>query len=131
MYIFPDRDDLGHVYIFSKRAGLIDPQLIGDRFGELYKFSAHPTVDDLDEEQEALETAVAPRVQSRDPMEERESLLSTGRRLSQHERTNAQEWGFDSPRSSGFKVWLPEGCLQIRVQFRLYHWFQVQKELLQ
>ena len=40
VYIFPDRDDLGHVYIYSKRAGLIDPQLIGDRFGELYKFSA-------------------------------------------------------------------------------------------
>ena len=37
-------------------------------------------------------------------MEERESLLSTGRRLSQHERTNAQEWGIDSPRSSGFRV---------------------------
>ena len=37
-------------------------------------------------------------------MEERESLLSTGKRLSQHERTNAQEWGFDSPRSSGFRV---------------------------
>ena len=40
VYIFPDRDDLGHVYIFSERAGLIDPKLIGDQFGELYKFSA-------------------------------------------------------------------------------------------
>ena len=58
-------------------------------------------VDDLDEEQEV---AVAPRVQSRVPMEERESLLNTSMRLSQHERTNAQEWGFDSPRSSGFRV---------------------------
>ena len=37
---FPNRDDLGHVYIYSERAGLIDPQLIGDRFGELYKLSA-------------------------------------------------------------------------------------------
>ena len=37
-------------------------------------------------------------------MEERESLLSTGRRLIQHERTNAQEWGIDSPRRSGFRV---------------------------
>ena len=64
MYIFLDRDDLGHVYIYTKRAGLIDPQLIGDRFGELYKFSAQPTVDDSDEEQEAPEDAVAPRVQS-------------------------------------------------------------------
>ena len=50
VYIFPDRDDLGHVYIFSKRAGLIDPRLIGDRFGELYKFSAQPTIDESDEE---------------------------------------------------------------------------------
>ena len=78
--------------------------MIGDRFSELYKFSAQPTVDDSDEEQEAPKTTVAPRVQSRVPMEERESLLSTGSRLSQHERTNAQEWGFDSPRSSGFRV---------------------------
>ena len=37
-------------------------------------------------------------------MEEMESLLSTGRRLSQHMRTNAQEWRIDSPRSSGFRV---------------------------
>ena len=60
MYIFQDRDDLGHVYIYSERAGLIDPQLIGDRFGELYKFSAHPTVDESDEEQEAPKAAMAP-----------------------------------------------------------------------
>ena len=104
MYIFLDRDDLGHVYIFSERVKLIDPQLIGDRFGELYKSSAQPMVDDSDEEQEASETTVAPRVQSRVPMEERESLLRTGRRLSQPERTNAQQWRIDSPRSSGFKV---------------------------
>ena len=61
-------------------------------------------VDDLDEEQEDPETAVVPRVQSPVSMEERESLLSTGRRLSQHERTNTQEWRIDSPRSSGFRV---------------------------
>ena len=78
--------------------------MIGDQFDELYKFSVQPTVDDSEEEQEALDNAVAPRVQSRVPMEERESLLSTGRRLSQHERTNAQEWRIDSPRSLGFKV---------------------------
>ena len=54
-------------------------------------------VDDSGKEQEALEVAVAPRVQSQVPMEERESLLSIGRRLSQHERTNAQKWGFESP----------------------------------
>ena len=39
-------------------------------------------VDDLDEEQEAPETVVAPRVQSRVLMEESESLLRTGRRIS-------------------------------------------------
>ena len=61
-------------------------------------------VDELDEEQEAPEAALVRRVQSRVPMEEMESLLSTGRRLNQHERTNAQEWRIDSPRSLGFKV---------------------------
>ena len=50
VYIFPDRDDMGHVYIYSESVGLIDPQLIGDRFDELYKFSAQPTVDDSNEE---------------------------------------------------------------------------------
>ena len=84
MYIFPDRDDRGHVYIYLERAGLIDPQLIGDRFSELNKFSAQPMVDDSDKEQEAPETAVAPRVQSRVSMKEREPILSTGRRLSHH-----------------------------------------------
>ena len=39
-------------------------------------------IDESDEEQEAPEDAVAPRVQSRVSMEERESLLSTGRKLS-------------------------------------------------
>ena len=104
MYIFLARDDLGHVYIYLGSAGLIDPQLIGDWFSEMYNFSAQPTVDESNEEQEAPEAAVAPRVQSRVSMEEMESLLSTCRRLSQHERTNAQEWRIDSPRSSGFKV---------------------------
>ena len=46
VYIFTNRDDLGYFYIYSKRAGLIDPQLIGDRFGDIYKFSAQPTVDE-------------------------------------------------------------------------------------
>ena len=39
-------------------------------------------VDESDEEQEAFEAAVAPRLQSRVPMVETKSLLSTGRRLS-------------------------------------------------
>ena len=62
MYIFPNRDDLGHVYIYLERAGPIDPQMIGDWFGELYKFSAQPMVDESDEEQEAPKAIVAPRV---------------------------------------------------------------------
>ena len=70
----------------------------------MYKFSAQPTLDELDEEQEASEAAVAPRVQSRVSMEVRESLLSTGRRFIQHERTIAKEWRIDSPRSSRFRV---------------------------
>ena len=41
---------------------MIDPQLIGDRFSELYKFSAHPIVDDSNEEHEAPEVAMVPRV---------------------------------------------------------------------
>jgi hypothetical protein len=56
-----------------------------------------------EEHEEAPETAVVPRIQSCIPREERESLLSTGRRLSQCGRTNAQD-GVDSPRSSGFRV---------------------------
>ena len=55
---------MGHIYIYSERAGLIDPQLIGDRFGELYTFSAQPTIDESNEEQEAPEAAVVPRLQS-------------------------------------------------------------------
>ena len=70
------------MFIYTRRERLINPQLIGDWFSALYKFSAQPTVDESDEEQEAPEVAVAPRVQSRVMMEERESLLSTGRRLS-------------------------------------------------
>ena len=67
VYIFPDRDDLGHVYIYLERARLIDPQLIGDRFGELYKFGGHPTIYDSEskEEQGVIEAAVAPRFLTR------------------------------------------------------------------
>jgi hypothetical protein len=57
----------------------------------------------LDEEQEAPETAVGPRIQSCIPIEERESLISTSRRLRWCDRTDAQG-GVDSPRSSWFKV---------------------------
>ena len=81
MYIFLDRDDLGHIYIYSDRAGHIDPQLISDPFSEMYKFSAHPTVDESNDKWEAPEAEMAPRVRYRVLMEERESLLSTGSRI--------------------------------------------------
>jgi hypothetical protein len=57
----------------------------------------------LDEEQEAPETVVGPRIQSCISREERESLLSTNRRLSWCDQTEAQG-GVDSPRSLGFRV---------------------------
>jgi hypothetical protein len=44
-----------------------------------------------EEREETPETAVAPRIQSCIPREESGSLLSTGRRLSQVDRTNAQD----------------------------------------
>ena len=47
---------------------------------------------------------MAPMVQSQVLMEERESLLSIGRRLSLYERTNVEDWRVDSPKSSGFSV---------------------------
>jgi hypothetical protein len=46
---------------------------------------------------------VGPRIQSCIPREERESLLSSDRRLNWCDRTNAQG-GADSPRSSRFRV---------------------------
>jgi hypothetical protein len=54
-----------------------------------------------EEREEASETMVAPRIQSCILREESESLLSTGRRLSQVDRTNAQD-----EVSSGFQ----RGC---------------------
>jgi hypothetical protein len=49
----------------------------------------HSTSDE--EREEASETVVAPRIQSFIPREESESLMSTGRRLSQVDQTNAQD----------------------------------------
>jgi hypothetical protein len=95
----------GHVFIYREGVDPIEPRLIGDRVDRLYMLRGQPSRYDspFDEEQEALETAVGPRIQSCIPREERESLLSTGRRLSRCDRTEAQG-GVDSPRSSGFIV---------------------------
>jgi hypothetical protein len=95
----------GHVFIYREGADPVEPQLIGDRVDRLYMLRGQPSGYDStsDEEQEAPETAVGPRIQSCILREERESLLSTDRRLSWCDRTDAQG-GVDSPRSSGFRV---------------------------
>jgi hypothetical protein len=72
----------------------VELQLIGNRVDKLYMLRGQPSVYDStsdEEREEAHETAVAPRIQSCIPREESESLLSTGRRLSQVDRTNAQD----------------------------------------
>ena len=74
MYISPNTDDLGHVYIYSERTGLIDPQLICSM--------------------RCTSSVHNPRLMSQ----------TRSKRLSQHEQTNAQEWRIDSPRSSWSKV---------------------------
>ena len=68
-------------------------QLIDNQVDKLYMLRGQPSVYDStsDEEHEAPEIAVAPRIQSCIPREERESLLSIGRRLNQCDRTNAQD----------------------------------------
>jgi hypothetical protein len=62
----------------------VEPQLIGDRVVRLYMLQGQPSGYDStsDEDQDAPETAVGPRIPSFIPREERGSLLSTGRRLS-------------------------------------------------
>ena len=69
----------------------MEPQLIGDRVDRLYMLRGQPSGYDsmLDEEKEALETVVGPRIQSCIPRAEREYLLITGRRLSWCDRTDA------------------------------------------
>jgi hypothetical protein len=95
----------GHVFIYREGADPVEPQLIGDRMDMLYMLRGQPLGYDstLDEEQEAPETAVGPRIQSCISREEMESLLSVGRRLNSCDRTDAQG-GVDSLRSLAFKV---------------------------
>jgi hypothetical protein len=95
----------GHIFIYREGADPVKPRLIGDRIDRLYIVRGQPTVGDSesDEKQEAPKTAVGPRIQSRNLREERKSLLSTDRRLSWCEWTEAQG-GVDSPRSLGFRV---------------------------
>jgi hypothetical protein len=70
-----------HVFIYRQGVDLVELQLISNRVDRLYMLRGQPSVSD-EEREEASETVVAPRIQSRIPREESESLLSTGRRLS-------------------------------------------------
>ena len=74
----------GHVFIYREGVDPVEPQLIGDQKDRLYMLRGQPLVYDStsDEEQEALEIAVGPRIQSCISREERESFPSIDRRLS-------------------------------------------------
>jgi hypothetical protein len=72
----------GNVFIYREGAYPVEPQLIGDRVDSLYIVQGQPTTRDaLDEEHKSTETIVGPRIQYQYLREERESLLSTYRRL--------------------------------------------------
>jgi len=90
-----------HVFIYREGVDPVELQLVSNRVNRLYMLRGQPLMYDLtsDEEcEEASETAMAPRYQSCILREESESLLSTGRRLSEVDRTNAQD-----EVSSGFR----------------------------
>jgi hypothetical protein len=62
----------GHVFIYREGVDLVEPQLIGDRVDRLYIVRGHTTIgDESDEEKEAPETAMGPRIQSQYLREER------------------------------------------------------------
>jgi hypothetical protein len=83
-----------HVFIYREGVDLVELQLICNRVDRLYMLRGQPMMCDSasdEEHEEASETAVAPRYQSYILREESESLLRTGRRLSQVDRTDAQD----------------------------------------
>jgi hypothetical protein len=83
-----------HVFIYREGVDSVELQLIGNRVNRLYMLRGQPMMYDsasYEEREEAPETAVVPRYQSCIPREERKSLLSTGRKLSQVDRTDAQD----------------------------------------
>jgi hypothetical protein len=83
-----------HVFIYREGVDLVELQLIGNRVNRLYMSRGQPLTYDStsdEEHEEVSETAVASRYQSFIPREESESLLSTGRRLNQVDRTDAQD----------------------------------------
>jgi hypothetical protein len=75
-----------HAFIYREGVDPVELQLIGNQVDRLYMLRGQPSVYDStsdEKREEAPETAVAPRIQSCILKEESESLLSTGRRLSQ------------------------------------------------
>jgi hypothetical protein len=83
-----------HVFIYREGVDPIELQLIDNPVNRLYMLRRQTLMYDSasdEEREEASETAVAPRYQSCIPREESESLLSTGRRLNQVDRTDAQD----------------------------------------
>jgi hypothetical protein len=66
-----------HVFIYREGVDPIEPQLIGDRVDRLYMLRGQPSGYDStsDEEKEAPETVVGPRIQYWIPREGRDSLL--------------------------------------------------------
>jgi hypothetical protein len=95
----------GHVFIYREGVDPIESHLIGDRVDRLYMLRGQPSGYDSTsyEEHEAHETAMGPRIQYCILREERESLLSTDRRLNWFDGTDAQG-GVDSTKSSWFRV---------------------------
>jgi hypothetical protein len=83
-----------HVFIYRQGVDPVEMQLISNQVDRLYMLRGQPSMYDStsdEERQGAYETAVARRIQSCIPREESESLLCTGRRLNQVDRTNAQD----------------------------------------
>jgi hypothetical protein len=90
-----------HVFIYIQGVDPVELQLISNQVNRLYMLRGQPLMYDSvsDEEHEkASKTTMAPRIQSCLSREETRSLLSTGRRLSQVDRTNARD-----KVSSGFR----------------------------
>jgi hypothetical protein len=90
-----------HVFIYREGVDPVELQLISNYVDRFYMLRGQPMMYDStsdEERDEASETSVAPRYQSCISREENESLLSTGRRLSQVDRTDAQD-----EVSSGFR----------------------------
>ena len=115
----PALEDAGYVTMFKRGHVFIyvdgpdpNPVMISDRVERLYWLRGQPMTSEFggwipdsdSEEQRAPEADDVYRGQLIVPREERESLQSTGRRLSRYGGTETEERRVDSPRSSGFRI---------------------------